>query len=1098
MAAELHKLRGEIVAASKRQKIGEVHEKNGCSRGQGSRPSAGVFDDGHESEEDGGPITFRRSSVLSKTKADMQKGGTSKDTSSIGEENSVSKLAKSEMRLHAKNLASTLGAAVSCPNTGTLLDPVIDSHSKQPKSTSTLPSNPLPQKKSSISSAVFSNNGGGKSTSVSVNPNSSGPKTMRTPSGFSGHSENNTASVSESKSVPDHLMHISSNELQDSLQEKAPRVLSGTTIRQSLKRSSMEQALNNTHSSEVSIVAMTKDSDEVKSVLPHVKSSSNYENDDIDSDEDKPLSSRLAASSLVPTKEIATLRKSTAFMLESSAKMISLEEENSGSEDDKPLSERLLSYKAATARPSLIDSIGRNGHFKDVCDKLGKPSKLACAKDASDDESDDDKPLSQRLNPKVSMKAVGLGTVHSGKDLNDEKPLSEKIVENASMKLQKKEMISKFSNKKRPHDQNSVPASAAKKLKVSPETAKLQVKHRLEVPSDDEDEVPLSKRIPQSFSTNKPVITKKVSSGVTIATKKVLEARRAKTGQMKKALTTKSRISMPKGAPGSGGGQKWTTLEHNGVIFPPPYQVHGIKMLYDGKPVDLTPEQEEVATMFAVMKDTDYASKPKFISNFWSDWKQILGLNHIIKKLEHCDFTPIYEWHLREKEKKKSMSALEKKRIKEEKLNLEEKYMWALVDGVKEKVGNFRVEPPGLFRGRGEHPKMGKLKKRIFPENIVINVGKDAPIPDCPMPGHRWKEVRRDNTVTWLAYWNDPINSKEFKYVFLAPSSSLKGQSDKEKYEKSRKLKDYIEDIRKTYTKGFSSSDSIRRQIAVATYLIDRLALRAGNEKDDDEADTVGCCSLKVEHVSLIPPHSLEFDFLGKDSIRYFNTVEVEERVYKAIGDFKKSKKDGDDLFDKLDTSKLNAHLKEIMPGLTAKVFRTYNASITLDTQLQSANGDTVTEKIAAYQGANKEVAILCNHQRSVSKSHSAQMERLESKMAELEALRVELKRDLDRARKGKPPLKDADGKSKRNQTPEALQKKIDQTDQKIEKMKLDMRIKDDLKTVALGTSKINYMDPRITVAWCKRHEVPIEKIFNKSLLAKFSWAMDVEPDFRF
>lgn len=42
-------------------------------------------------------------------------------------------------------------------------------------------------------------------------------------------------------------------------------------------------------------------------------------------------------------------------------------------------------------------------------------------------------------------------------------------------------------------------------------------------------------------------------------------------------------------------------------------------------------------------------------------------------------------------------------------------------------------------------------------------------------------------------------------------------------------------------------------------------------------------------------------------------------------------KKGSDDLFDKLDTSKLNAHLKELMPGLTAKVFRTYNASITLD-----------------------------------------------------------------------------------------------------------------------------------------------------------------------
>jgi len=38
-----------------------------------------------------------------------------------------------------------------------------------------------------------------------------------------------------------------------------------------------------------------------------------------------------------------------------------------------------------------------------------------------------------------------------------------------------------------------------------------------------------------------------------------------------------------------------------------------------------------------------------------------------------------------------------------------------------------------------------------------------------------------------------------------------------------------------------------------------------------------------------------------------------------------------DDLFDELDTSKLNTHLKELMAGLTAKVFRTYNASITLD-----------------------------------------------------------------------------------------------------------------------------------------------------------------------
>ncbi|CAL5439595.1 unnamed protein product [Camellia sinensis] len=221
--------------------------------------------------------------------------------------------------------------------------------------------------------------------------------------------------------------------------------------------------------------------------------------------------------------------------------------------------------------------------------------------------------------------------------------------------------------------------------------------------------------------------------------------------------------------------------------------------------------------------------------------------------------------------------------------------------------------------------KMGKLKRRIQPRDITINIGKDAPIPECPIPGERWKEIRHDNTVTWLAFWNDPIIPKEFKYVFLAASSSLKGQSDKEKYEKSRMLKDYIQGIRAAYTKDFTSKDITRRQIAVTTYHIDKLALRAGNDKDDDEVDTVGCCTLKVENVEPMPPNILK--------------VEVELPVFKAIQQFRTGKSGGYDLFDKLDTNKLNAHLKELMPGLTAKVFRTYNASITLDEMVRGKLG---------------------------------------------------------------------------------------------------------------------------------------------------------------
>jgi len=48
-------------------------------------------------------------------------------------------------------------------------------------------------------------------------------------------------------------------------------------------------------------------------------------------------------------------------------------------------------------------------------------------------------------------------------------------------------------------------------------------------------------------------------------------------------------------------------------------------------------------------------------------------------------------------------------------------------------VGNFRVEPPGLFRGRGEHPKMGMIKRRIYPRDITINIGA-LPHAPCVLP----------------------------------------------------------------------------------------------------------------------------------------------------------------------------------------------------------------------------------------------------------------------------------------------------------------------------------------------------------------------------
>jgi DNA topoisomerase-1 len=68
--------------------------------------------------------------------------------------------------------------------------------------------------------------------------------------------------------------------------------------------------------------------------------------------------------------------------------------------------------------------------------------------------------------------------------------------------------------------------------------------------------------------------------------------------------------------------------------------------------------------------------------------------------------------------------------------------------------------------------------------------------------------------------------------------------------------------------------------------------------------------------------------------MRYHNTVEVDHLVFKHLKRFAAGKNAEDDLFDRINPSKLNDYLKEMMDNLSAKVFRTYNASITLQEEL--------------------------------------------------------------------------------------------------------------------------------------------------------------------
>ena len=247
------------------------------------------------------------------------------------------------------------------------------------------------------------------------------------------------------------------------------------------------------------------------------------------------------------------------------------------------------------------------------------------------------------------------------------------------------------------------------------------------------------------------------------------------------------------------------------------------------------------------------------------------------------------------------------------------------------------------------------------------------------------------------------------------------------------------------------------------------------------------------------------------------------------------------------------------MDGLSAKVFRTYNASKTLQEQLRLAEDSRIwdnlpaAEKVLQYNAANREVAILCNHQRSVSKAQETQLETISAKIDHLKKqkktlkimlkkiakgdtdsipvkksqakLQEDVQKAIEKAKKMKEKAKtnaekiaateaDEEAKQKKRDladlkfkkahlwekvpTQDQVSKRISAWTAKINKMELDLKHKDDNKEVSLGTSKINYMDPRISVAWCKRNEVPIEKIFSKTLRDKFNWAMAVPPDWEF
>ena len=531
-----------------------------------------------------------------------------------------------------------------------------------------------------------------------------------------------------------------------------------------------------------------------------------------------------------------------------------------------------------------------------------------------------------------------------------------------------------------------------------------------------------------------------------------------------------------------GGKPQWTVLQHNGPMFPPAYEPHKVPVIINGREVILPELAEEYSTMYARFIDTDYVESNTFKKNFWKELKPTLPDNLGVQSLEQIDFTPIKNYLTMEKEKKAGLSKEEKETLKKKQDEIDEPYKFCIIDGVQQQVGNFKIEPPGIFLGRGTHPKIGKIKKRIMPEDVTINLSKDAPVPEPNIPGHKWGEVIHDQSVIWLASWKEEITGKN-KYVFTSLDSFFKSKSDESKFDLARQLKRKANTIREDYEKQLNDENPKNRQLATCLYFIDNLALRVGGSKDTkEEADTVGVTSLRVEHITLQEDNVIKLDFLGKDSVRYCRKVSVHSKVYSNLQEFIGNKNKKDELFDLVTSNTLNEYLSSIMTGLTAKVWRTYNASLLFQKELDKIKEEKVSEidpnerlnyLIAMFNQANTAVALLCNHQKATNSSIDNMLDKIDDRLKELKQKKKKYLEKKDNEKAAKIKIK-------------------------IKTLKLKKETKLKMKNVSLGTSKNNYIDPRIIFAFIKRFEIPPEKLFTKVLIKRFEWASKVDKDYRF
>ena len=540
---------------------------------------------------------------------------------------------------------------------------------------------------------------------------------------------------------------------------------------------------------------------------------------------------------------------------------------------------------------------------------------------------------------------------------------------------------------------------------------------------------------------------------------------------------------------------KWKTLKHNGILFPPDFESKGIKIKIKGQDVPLNLLQEEMIYQWAKKKDTPYAEDKIFQKNFVLDFAKTFNVKYKSLELTDIDFSNPFRLVDKEKDVKELLTKEEKKVLAVKRKELREemkmKYGKAIMDEKEVEVANYMAEPPGIFIGRGEHPMRGKWKPKVLVKDVTLNLGKDAKVPTGV-----WGKIVHDRDSMWMASWTDVLTQKR-KYVWLADTAEIKQDRDKAKYDRAKKLASGIDKIKDKIVKDMQNKDAKIRRISTVCYLIYRTAMRVGDEKDPEEADTVGATTLRKEHIKL-NGNSIEFDFLGKDSVRWQETVPAighDKQFHDNLKELVSTKKDTDEIFDQITSRHVNLYYSSVVNGLTAKVFRTYLASSVVSKYLRE-NGDvkksTPAEKLYHAKLANLEAAMMCNHKRTIPKTFEQTLQKKINTLKIAEKASP-WKTKEEALKKAESAISKTDTqKEKQIERVKNAKIQIRKTKRKhkerIEKLKLQVDLTKKTKDYNLGTSLRNYIDPRIFKSWTDDVNAEWEKLYTAALQKKFLW----------